>query len=137
MTWSLYTTLTARNRAIEALVAILMAIWAGVVLSYALRGLQPLAWAGIGPDAQWRYIATAVLSCVLHMAGTQLAGPAPLPAIMRAVGMAGMAALLAVLAWCGLGSSHAPTYGMAMLACVAGVHNALRDAHYAREVIRD
>ena len=91
MTWTLYTTLTARNRAIEALVAILMAIWAGVVLSYALRGLQPLAWAGIGPDAQWRYIATAVLSCVLHMAGTQLAGPAPLPAIMRAVGMAGMA----------------------------------------------
>lgn len=136
MSWSIYITLTARNRAIEAMVAMFALIWAGVVLSYAMSGTMPLAWAGATPDAQWHHPGALLAAGVLHMAGTALNRPAPLPAILRAIGMASMAATFAHLSWQGLGQSAAPTYAFIAACCAAGVVNAVKDARFAREVAR-
>lgn len=136
MSWSLYTTLTARNRAIEAMVALFALIWAGVVLSYALRGTMPLAWVTPDASAQWHHPAVLLAACTLHMAGTALTRPSPAPAILRVIGMAIMAMTFGHLSWAGLGTSAAPTYAAHAAACILGAVNAARDARYAREVRR-
>lgn len=136
MSWTLYTTLTARNRAVEAMVALFALIWAVVVLSYALRGTMPLSWAGAPPEAQWHHPVVLLVAGALHMAGTALNRPMPLPPMMRAAGMALMTATFAHLAWRGIGSSAAPTYAFIACCCLAGALNATKDARYAREVNR-
>lgn len=136
MTWSLYTALTARNRAIEAIVALFGLFWGCLVLSYALGGTMPLAWAGMAEDQQWHIPAFVLGACALHMAGTAMMRPVPLPAILRAVGMAAMAAAFAFLALRGIGQSAAPTYVFLCGTCLAGAWNAARDARYAKEVAR-
>lgn len=136
MTWTLYVTLTARNRAIEAMVALFALIWAVVVLSYALRGTMPLAWAGAAPAAQWHIPMVLLSASALHMAGTALTRETALPAVLRAMGMAGMVLTFGYLSWRGLGSSAAPTYAFIASCCAAGFLNAARDARYAREVAR-
>lgn len=136
MSWSFYTTLTARNRAIEAMVAVFALLWASVVMAYAVRGTEPLAWTGAAPEAQWYHPAALLFACVLHMAGTAITRPSPVPALLRTLGMAGMSLIFSHLAWHGLGSSAAPTYAFIASCCAAGALNALRDARYAREVCR-
>lgn len=136
MSWSLYTALTARNRAIEAIIALFALLWASLVLSYALRGTGPLIWAGVPAHAQWHAPTVMLGACLVHMLGTVLNRPKPLPAIMRAAAMAVMGILFASLAWRGLGQSAAPTYAFIAATCAAGAVNAARDARYAREVAR-
>lgn len=136
MSWSLYTALTARNRAIEAIIALFALLWASLVLSYALRGTGPLIWAGVPEDAQWHAPTIMLGACLVHMAGTVLIRPRPLPAIMRAVAMMVMAVMFAALAYRGLGQSAAPTYAFIAATCMAGAFNAARDARYARELSR-
>lgn len=136
MSWSLYTTLTARNRAIEAMVAMFALIWAIVVLSYAFRGNMPLAWANPAASAQWHHPAVLLMASALHMTGTALNRPAPAPAILRAAGMAIMTLTFGHLSWAGIGSSAAPTYAFIAACCAAGAMNAAKDARYAKEVVR-
>lgn len=136
MSWSLYITLTARNRAIEAMVAMFALIWAAVVMSYALRGTMPLSWAGAATDGQWHHPAVLLSASAMHMAGTALTRAAPLPALMRVAGMTVMSLTFGHLSISGLGSSAAPTYAFIAACCLAGAFNATKDARYAREVNR-
>ncbi len=136
MSWALYTTLTARNRAIEAMVALFALLWAAIVMTYAVRGTMPLAWAGVAQSAQWHLPAALLGTCALHMIGTVTTRAAPLPAILRTIGMAGMTCIFALLAYQGIGQSAAPTYAFIAACCAAGALNAARDARYAREVSR-
>lgn len=136
MSWTLYTTLTARNRAIEAMVAFFALTWATVVLSYALRGTMPLAWVNPAASSQWHHPAILLVGSALHMTGTALNRPRQMPAILRVAGMAIMSLTFGHLCWAGLGSSAAPTYAFISACCLAGAVSALRDARYAREVHR-
>ena len=136
MTWALYTRLTARNRAIEALVAGFVFFWSIIVLQYWASGTNPLGWAGLPEARQWQHPAALLAACVLHMAGTALDRPWPLPALMRAAAMASMASVMAHLSWLGGGQSAMPTYLALSAACLGGLMVALRDARFAREVNR-
>lgn len=136
MSWTLYTTLTARNRAIEAIVAVFALLWAAVVLSYAISGTMPLEWVTPDAAAQWHHPAVLLAACALHMTGTALTRPSPAPAILRVVGMSIMALTFGHLSWSGIGTSAAPTYAAHAAACVLGAFNAAKDARYAREVSR-
>jgi hypothetical protein len=136
MAWALYTALTARNRAIEAGVAFFALFWASVVLSYALSGKAPLSWAVPPGMEQWVHPAVLLGACAIHMAGTALNRPAPLPAILRAFGMLAMAGVFGHLSWQGLGLSAGPTYAAIMASCILGASNAAKDAHFARSEVR-
>lgn len=134
MTWIIYTRLTAQNRAAEAMVALFCLFWAAYVQSCLNAGSGPLDWAAVPRAEQWQYPAALAVSGLLHMAGMATARPHPLPPLMRAAAMGGMAATFAALSWAGAGQSALPTYAGLSLACLGGVVVALRDVRYAREV---
>lgn len=116
------------------LIAAFVIFWAVAVLHYAVSGRQPLAWAGLTGPAELRLTATLLGFCLLHMAGTALSSRGSLPAVLRAIALAGMATCFGWLAWAGIGTSAAPTYLGITVACIGAIAPAAKDARYARSI---
>ena len=134
MTWAIYTQLTSHSRVAESIVAIFALFWAAWVATLIGQGGTPMRWVGL--DGPWQYLVPAALcaSGLLHVAGLRLIHIMPLSAIMRAVGLAGMALVFGSLSYIGMQSSAGPTYFAFASACFGGAFNAARDARYAKEL---
>lgn len=134
MTWTIYTQLTSHSRAAESIVAIFALFWAAWVAVLTGMGGTPMRWVGLDGAAQYAIPAALCVSGLLHVAGLRLTHIMPISAIMRAVGLAGMALLFGVLSYVGMQSSAGPTYFAFASACFGGAFNAVRDARYAKEL---
>lgn len=132
MTWQNYTQITAKARALEMIIAVFVARWAYTMGQYAVIGTAPLAWAGLSGRAELAVPGALLALSLLHWLGTWLSDHGPLPAVARALAMAGMALIFAALSWAGGGTSAAPTYAGIALACFWAVAPAAKDARYAR-----
>lgn len=132
MSWTLYTQITAKARALEMVIAVFVAFWAFTVLTYALVGTAPLSWANFSRHQEITLTGMLLALGGLHLIGTLSTDRGAWPGIARAVAMGGMALSFAGLAIQGGGTSAAPTYLGITLACLAAVVPAMRDAHYAR-----
>lgn len=132
MTWTLYTRVTAKARALEMVIAAFVAFWAFNVLVYALFGRGPLLWAGLSRVTEIQLTAGLLCLSAVHLVGTYQVDRGTWPAAARAVAMAGMALCFAFLAVQGGGTSAAPTYFGITLACLGAVAPAAKDARYAR-----
>lgn len=134
MTWAIYTKLTSHSRVAESIVAIFALFWAAWVATLIGQGGTPLKWVGLAGAAQYAIPAALCVSGLLHVAGLRLIHIMPLSAIMRAVGLAGMAMVFGSLSYVGMQSSAGPTYFAFACACFGGAFNAARDARYAKEL---
>lgn len=134
MTWAIYTNLTSHSRAAESIVAMFCLFWAAWVAVLIGQGGTPMRWAGLLGNAQYIVPSLLALSGTLHVIGLRLTRIMPLSAILRAVGMLGMAIVFCRLATLGIKSSAGPTYFAFFCACLGGLFNATRDARYAKEL---
>jgi len=134
MTWAIYTQLTSHSRAIESIVAMFCLFWAAWVSVLIGQGGTPMRWVGLDGSAQFVVPALLCLSGLMHVTGLRLIHIMPLSAVLRALGLIGMALVFGMLAYVGLKSSAGPTYFAFSCACLGGAFNAARDAHYAKEL---
>ena len=134
MTWAIYTQLTSHSRAAESIVAIFCLFWAAWVATLIGQGGTPMKWVGLYGSSRYAVPALLFLSGVMHVAGLRLIHIMPLSAIMRALGLIGMALTFGALSYVGMKSSAGPTYFAFASACLGGAFNAARDARYAKEL---
>lgn len=134
MTLGIYTQLTMHSRFIESLVAMFGLFWAASASALIGNGGAPFFWAEVYGANQYAIPLALGISGLIHVTGLRLLRVVPLSAILRAIGMGGMACVFGWLCFRGLLSTAGPTYMAFCIACLSGVVNAIRDASYARRL---